>query len=201
MSVEDLNREEEDESKLLDGSESEDELEKLFEEESHEEDESLEDKVARMEREQANVKKGLAKFFSEKGRKKDTQEEKKEESKAEAQTSGNEDVTELFFSTTPKAELVAEQLKDVADKFYNGSILKAWKNESFLREKAQKLSDEKAEDDANKDRIARPSSTGAGGKSKIPFAQIDLNNKDHVALLRSDPKYRDGYNAYLLEKK
>ncbi len=70
MSEKDPNLNEEDASKLHTGGESEDaDLESLFIDEEAPEGETAEEKVARMEKEMATMKKGVAKFFSERGRK------------------------------------------------------------------------------------------------------------------------------------
>ncbi len=174
MSEQDPNLDEEAPAKLPEGGESEDELADLFKEEDAPEGETLEEKVERLERESAAQKKGLAKFFSEKGRER----VKKEEAPASKPVSQNDDVTELFYATNPKAELVADQLKEVADKLYGGSILKAWKSEEFLREKAETLANKKTESEANKAKIGKPSV----GKASGPVDYKSISSKEALKL-------------------
>lgn len=177
MSEQDPNLDEEAQAKLPQGGESEDELADLFKEEEAPEGETLEEKVARMEEEQANIKKGVAKYFSEKGREKKVEKEPANVTPKQPE-SQNDDVTELFYTTNPKAELVADQLREVADKLYGGSILKAWKNEEFLREKAETLANKKTESEANKAKIGKPSV----GKQSGPVDYKSISSKEALKL-------------------
>lgn len=173
MSEQDPNHDEEDASKLHAGGDSEDELADLFKGDDSEE-ETNEEKVARLEEEVANMKKGVAKRFSDEGR-----ERKEKETPKEAPSySQNDDVVELFYTTNPKAELVADQLRVVADKLYGGSILKAWKNEEFLRDKSEMLANKKTESDANKAKLGKP----AIGKSGGPVDYKSVSSKEALKL-------------------
>lgn len=141
MTEENANQGGEDTSKLNNGAGSEDaDLESLFKDEEAPEGETLEDKVARLEAQDEARRKGVAKFFSEKGRKEKASKEAPEAKKAPTQSS--DDVTELFLESKPEAELVKDDLQKIADKLYDGSIIKAWKNEEWLQVKAKALSEE-----------------------------------------------------------
>lgn len=165
MPNEDLNQDGEDTSKLGQGSESDDtSLDEFFKEEDAPEGETLEEKVARMEKETAEMKKGVAKFFSEKGRKdKVTTEEKTIE-----KSTPLDDVAEMFFDSKPEAELVKDDLQMIADAKYNGSILKAWKGEKWLQEKAKSVQ----EDNVAKGKIQPPSQGSSAPKSMEAISRL-----------------------------
>lgn len=167
MSEKDLNQEEEATANPTPGSESDDSLDELFQDAEVPEDETSDEKVARLEKEVSDIKKGVSKFFSEKGREKKAEVKAVETPKANAPH--NDDVTELFFTTTPQAEAVKDQLQQVADKLYGGSLLKAWRGEEFLREKAEDISKKTKEAETNKSKIQAPAQ-GRGG------SRIDLRN-------------------------
>jgi ethanolamine ammonia-lyase small subunit len=139
-------------------------------EESESEDSELEDLLKEMDsenpptREEFNaLKKGVAKFFSQKGR--ENKETKEVKEPKEAPTQSSDDVTELFLESKPEAELVKDELKTIADKLYDGSIIKAWKNETWLHTKAQSLSEE----NKAKGKIQSPSNQIEG---EVNFSQI-----------------------------
>lgn len=153
MTEENLNPQEEVTTTPTEGSESEEALdfEALFA------DDDLQDDVP-VSREEFNaLKKGVSKYFSQKGREEKAKVEPKVEPKSESKN--DEDLTELFFAQKPEAELVEGDLKQIADSKYGGSILKAWKGESWLHEKAQILSEAKKKEEESKSKIAKPSST------------------------------------------
>lgn len=129
-------------------------------------DDSQED--APVTREEYNrLLKGVKKLASIQGQKKE-QPREKAESKADVVVSHqDDDVSELFFAQTPKAELVSEDLKKIAEAKYNGSILKAWKGESWIQEKATALEVARTEDEANKEKIRKPSSGTAPSKTDV----------------------------------
>jgi hypothetical protein len=102
------------------------------------------------------LKKGVSKFFSERGQTKQVVEPKKQ---VEVKTEQSDDISELFFAQIPQAELVQSDLKNIADKLYGGSILKAWRNEVWIQDKAKALSDAKKEDEVNKTKISKPSNS------------------------------------------
>lgn len=154
MAEANLNHDEEVKTIPPNGSEAEDTFADLFKEEEAPEGETLEQKVARMEKETEAMKKGVSKFFSDKGRKEKA--EVKVEKK-ETVNQSSDDVTELFLESKPEASLVKDDLKTIADAKYNGSIVKAWKEETWLHEKAKALS----EQEVNKGKITPPSSETA----------------------------------------
>lgn len=173
MSEENLNQQEEvKKTNPNDGSESEEaevDFENLFgADDEAQEDENPDDKVARLEKTVADLKKGISKAFSQKGREeKSKQEESKTEDKSESRK--DDDLTELFFAQVPNAELVDSDLQAVADAKYNGSILKAWKNEKWLQDKANSLSEAKKNEEESKSKISKPSSTTGG---RIDFSNV-----------------------------
>lgn len=180
MSNEDLTQEEEVETTPTLESESDDatELEDLFAEHSQEEEAT---DVDSLKKEIADLKKGLSKFFSENGRKAKQVEEKKEEAKPE--TVPTDDVSELFFNQIPQAELVSSDLKSIADAKYNGSILKAWKGESWIQAKAKALSDERTVNEENKSKISKP--TQGTTSSRIDVSKVKAED---VSTLSADKK-------------
>jgi len=185
MSEKDPSLNEEDTSKLQTGGESEDaDLEDLFKDEEAPEGETAEEKVARMEKEMATMKKGVAKFFSERGRKEKAAKEVKATERVPIQSS--DDVTELFLESKPEAELVKDDLQKIADAKYNGSIIKAWKGESWLHEKAKALSDA----EVAKGKIQAPSSETSSNMDMSSVAK--LPDEEQAAAIRkmSDKDYQ-----------
>lgn len=185
MSEKDPSLNEEDTSKLQTGGESEDaDLEDLFKEEEAPEGETAEEKVSRMEKEMATMKKGVAKFFSERGRKEKAAKEVKATERVPIQSS--DDVTELFLESKPEAELVKDDLQKIADAKYNGSIIKAWKGESWLHEKAKALSDA----EVAKGKIQAPSSETSSNMDMSSIAK--LPDEEQAAAIRkmSDKEYQ-----------
>lgn len=185
MSEQDPNQSGEDTSKLDNGGESDDAdiqaLESLFKDsEDDTSQETPDEKVARLEAEMASVKKGVAKFFSEKGRK-----EKAESSSKATPSHSSDDVTELFLESKPEAALVKEDLQKIADAKYDGSIIKAWKGEEWLHEKAKALS----ETETAKGRITAPQK---GTVSSTDMSQIArLSDEEQALAIRkmSDKEY------------
>lgn len=175
MTDENLNQEEE----VLDttpanGSESDDalDLESLFADESQEESED--DEVTQLKKKVENIEKGVRKYFSDKGRTEKQDVPVKQESNLD-------DVSELFFAQVPQAEGVQDDLKKIADAKYNGSILKAWRGESWLQEKATALDNAKKEDEVNRSKIDRPSSGSLSKRNDFSHIKTD----DDVAKLSS----------------
>lgn len=174
----------EDASKLDEGGKSEDtELESLFKEDDAPEGETAEEKVARLEAEMATMKKGVAKFFSEKGRKEKAAKEATEAKKTPIHSS--DDVTELFLESKPEAELVKDDLQKIADAKYDGSIIKAWKGETWLHEKAKALSEEATA----KGKIQPPSSETAPTTDMSALAKLDDEAQAAAIRKMSDKEY------------
>lgn len=145
-------------------------------------DDSQED--APVTREEYNrLLKGVKKLASIQGQKKE-QPKEKAESKADVVVyHQDDDVSELFFAQIPKAELVSEDLKKIAEAKYNGSILKAWKGESWIQEKATALEVARTEDEANKEKIRKPAPGTA--PSRVDISKI---KPEDVASLPADKK-------------
>lgn len=157
-------------------------FENLFDDDDSQED-------APVTREEYNrLLKGVKKLASIQGQKKE-QLKDKVESKANVIVSHqDDDVSELFFTQIPKAELVSEDLKRIAEAKYGGSILKAWKGESWIQEKATALEVARTEDEANKGKIRKPSS---GTSFKQDFSNVKteedvakLSHKDRVEFVK-----------------
>jgi hypothetical protein len=126
-------------------------LDNLFDEEEKQEDEPV-------TREEYNkLLKGTQKLATQYGNLK-TQKKEDVKTKPESKVvAPSDDISELFYAQIPKAELVSDDLKTIAESKYGGSILKAWKGESWIQEKASALESTKNEDEANKSKISKPS--------------------------------------------
>ncbi len=143
----------------VDGGESEEQKEfnKLFEGiDLDDENADIEELKSQVE----NIKKGAAKFFSEKGMKKN---EKKEEPKPAIKQEDASDLEVIFFEGKPESKLVEDDLKAIA-KAKGISVIQAWKNESWIQEKAKTLHAEKVEKEKNEGRIGDPSENIEIGK-------------------------------------
>jgi hypothetical protein len=162
MTEENLNPQEEVKTTPPAGSESEEvtDLESLFADEEAPEGEQPDDKVARLEKTVSDLKKGMAKAFSQKGR---------EAKEVKEVKTDKDDVNELFYTQKPEAELVESDLKAIADAKYNGSILKAWKNETWIQDKAKSMSEAKKVEEESKSKISKPSSATG---SKVDFSKV-----------------------------
>lgn len=187
MSQEDLHQEEEDTSKPhITGSESEDEdddseFEELL---SKFEDNDSDEPVTR---EELNaLKKAIAKGFSDRGRAK-AEEAKKEAAPSTttasvAKADAVDDITEMFLEQNPKVELVKEKLDKVAQALYGGSLIKAWRNEPWLREMADSIEKEKSEEAANRAKVGAPSKTVGNNKTDLkkitPAEALKLSDDD-----------------------
>lgn len=122
--------------------------------------------------------KGTKKLASEIGRLKS--QPTKEEEKASPTTTishQDDDVSELFFNQTKEAELVSDDLRTIAESKYNGSILKAWKGEGWLREKATALEAAKKEDEVNRSKINAPANGTAASRVDVSKIKPDEVNK------------------------
>ena len=157
----------EQDSTLLENDSSEDasELDSLFAEEEDGEESTP------VTREEFNkLLKGVQKLATQKGieKKEAVKETVKEEP---VKTVATDDMTEFFLEQTPKAELVKDKLTQVAKALYGGSIIKAWRNESWIRELADKQADEKSEEETNKSKIEKPSS-GFVSSKKVDITKV-----------------------------
>jgi len=169
---EDLNQDEEvEETKPNQGDESEeaDELNDLFSNDDSDDDSddnSDEDKVARLEKKIEDIQKGVNKYFSEKGR-----EKKQEEKEEPIKETSLDDLSELFYAQTPQAELVQDDLVAIAEAKYGGSILKAWRNETWVQDKASSLDSAKKEEEVTKSKISKPSN-GTVASNKVDIKKV-----------------------------
>lgn len=134
-----------------DSEEAEDTLESLFADDDEHEDEY----VSRKEYE--NLKKGAQKLATEFGNLKKAKKVEETKTKEEPKEVEKDDLSELFYTQVPNAELVEDDLQSVADAKYNGSILKAWKGEQWLQDKAQSMSEAKSKEEEAKSKIKKPS--------------------------------------------
>ena len=160
------NPDEEAEAKLGQGGESEDEKEfnALFDGINLDDDNA---DIEALRKQVEDVKKGAAKFFSEKGMKKAQEEKDVKQDTTIISPTKNEvvesDLEVLFFESKPEADLVKDDLKQVA-KAKGLTIIQAWKSESWLQNKAKALHSEKIETEENRGRIGDPSSGISVGK-------------------------------------
>ena len=186
MSQEDPTHEEEVTTTPADGGESEgsSEFDELFKEIDTKE-------AGDVSREEFDaLKKGVAKYFSEKGRKEKVT-EAVVPAKKEVPTHTSDDVTELFLESKPEAALVKDDLQKIADAEYDGSIIKAWKGETWLHEKASALN----EAEATKSKIHSPSGTIEAEVSMENIAK--MSDEDQAAAIKkmSDKDYQK-WKAY-----
>lgn len=178
------------------GSEEAADLESLF----ADDDDSQED--APVTREEYNkLLKGVKKLASIQGQQKS--QPKKEEVKTETKeviSHQDDDLSELFFAQIPKAELVQDDLKKIAEVKYGGSILKAWKGESWIQEKASVLEAARKEDEENKAKISKPSP--GSGNSKVDVTKtkpedIDkLSKTDRVRWIKAQAERERNESAF-----
>ena len=108
----------------------------------------------------ADIQKGAAKFFSEKGMKKEAT--KEDPAKPAVKVEDASDLEVIFFESKPEASLVEDDLKTVA-KAKGISLIQAWKTESWIQSKAKALQSEKTEKESNNGRVADPSAEFAKG--------------------------------------
>ncbi len=101
-----------------------------------------------------------------------------------------DDVSELFFAQIPKAERVQDDLQTIAKAKYGGSILKAWRGESWIQDKATALENAAKEDEVNRSKIDKPSPGTVS--SKIDISKV---KEEDVSKLPADKK-----NEWLAEQ-
>jgi hypothetical protein len=151
------------------------ELDELFEDEPKKETPSVEERLARME-------KGLSKFFSEQGRKKE--EPTKPEPKAEAKGMDDEIIEEVALTKFPEAEHVLDQAKQIA-KSTGRNLLKVLREESWLIDKAKAVSEAKRVEEEAKLKINKPSS--GLDSPKVDISQV---KPEDVAKLKPADKIK-----------
>lgn len=137
--------------------------------EGESEDESSK-KIEELAKTVKSLEKGFKKAFSKKGK------------EGESVNTSGDDLETLFFEQRPEAEHVSDDLKSVAEA-KGISILKAWREEKWLQEKANKIAEEKKVEEESKSKIGNPTSR-AGKKtdfSKLTEKEVEkLSNDDKV---------------------
>lgn len=135
------------------------------------EDDSQEEELSETEQLKAEIKrleKGIKTLAERQGREKNTDE--KQQTKTESKSNDLDDVSEMFFTHTPVAELVSDDIKTIADAKYNGSVIKAWRNEKWLQDKANSLDSARKEEEANRAKVSRPAN--GTGSSKVDIRKV-----------------------------
>jgi hypothetical protein len=169
MTDENLRLDENEESTLNQERESEeadDDLDSLF----AEDDDSQEE--APISREEYNrLLKGTKKLATEIGRLKSQPKGGEKETPKKLESNQLDDFTEMFYSQIPLAELVKEDLQAVAAAKYNGSVIKAWKNEKWMQDKASSLENAKKEDEVNKTKVDKPAN-GIVSSKKVDIKKV-----------------------------
>jgi hypothetical protein len=83
---------------------------------------------------------------------------------------------EILYVREPEAELVKDDIKIVAETKYNGDMLRAYREESWLKDKALLESEKKKQKEESEGKMSAPSSqiTGEGKKIKLSDADRKL---------------------------
>lgn len=140
--------EESEQSNVSDDSNKSDEpdFDELFEEKEAPEGETLEEKFQRQEEELAKIKKGVAKFFSDQGRKK----------KEEAKKAPTDVIKSLYFNAHPEAKEVWDMVEADAKELKKDPFELYETREGYKLE-AKALLQKKAEEEKTKSKILKPS--------------------------------------------
>ena len=81
---------------------------------------------------------------------------------------------EMLFFKNPEAKEVDEDLKEVAKSKYNGNVLEAWREESWLSKKATSLFEDKKRKEELENKSSAPDSMIIGdGKAKLNLSDAD----------------------------
>lgn len=110
--------------------------------------------VEELKKKVEDIQKGAAQFFSKKGMEKKVPNE--EAPKPAVRQEDVSDLETIFFESKPEASLVEDDLKVVA-KAKGISLIQAWKQESWIQDKAKALQTEKLENDGNNKKVGEPS--------------------------------------------
>lgn len=181
MDKEDLNPEEEVETKPAEEGESEDQVS-----ESADKD----DEIAELKKTVANLEKGVSKFFSEQGR------EKKEETKVETKPQDDDLVEEVLLTKYPEAENVMEDLRETA-KEKGVSVLNLYRNSKYYQGEAKAIADSKKVEEESKSKISKPSS--GSNASKKDLSRISQDSKEFANLNPSEKA--DWFDAQVEKEK
>lgn len=163
MSDENLNPQEEVDTTPAEGSESEDALEELFKSDDDSQDE-LEDseKVKKLEERLGNIEKGVKKYFSEQGRKKEEPKQEKREDIPQT----NSVLRTLYFDKFPETKEVWEEVEKEA-KLLGKDPFELYESSSYFKGEAKARHNAKIEEEENKSKIAKPSSGTASSKIEL----------------------------------
>ena len=93
----------------------------------------------------------------------------------QSQTSPD-DIEVLFYGSAPKAGLVKEDLKIIAEAKYGGSILKAWNNENWIQEKAESLDREERRKATDAKKVLAPSGQPGGSNDYSAMTDDEIMN-------------------------
>lgn len=93
---------------------------------------------------------------------------------------------EILFVRNPEAELVEADLQEVADAKYKGDYLSAYRNETWLKEKAKIQVEEKKRKELSEGKASDPSSKIQGEKLKINLSNADKRLMDKYGLSEED---------------
>lgn len=110
-----------------------------------------------------------ARAFSEQGQQKKAE----EKSNTTSSVADTEVFTELLLVRNPEAELVKEDLEQVAEAKYEGNLLKAYRAESWLQDKAKSLSEKEQKKKESEGKTSTPSFTVDGKKTKLNLSEAD----------------------------
>lgn len=161
MTEENLNQVEEvQETTPTAGSESEDsaeDLASLFADDSSSQED---DKVARLEKELADLKKGMAKAFSEKGR------EAKEQPKQEVKTNTSAVIKNLYFNANPEAKEIWDIVEKEAQTLGKDPF-ELYESSTYLKGEARARAEARKVEEENKSKISKPSSGTAPKQTDI----------------------------------
>lgn len=165
------------------GTNDEQELEELLKTEEAPEGESLEQKVERLEANQSRINKGVAKFFSEKNKKKT--EVKPEEKKPEESTTTQPQqvavspvIQNLYFKQNPEAKEVWDEVVKEA-KALNKDPFELYESSSYFQGEAKAKAEAKRVEEESKSKINKPSS-GTGSSSKIDLSKVKPEDVDKL---------------------
>lgn len=147
------------------GTDDKQELEDLFNSEAPE-GETLEEKVERMEQEQSRLKKGVAKFFSEKGKK----EEKKTEKPTTVPSGTSPVLKALYLKQNPEAQEVWDEVEKEAAALKKDPF-ELYESSSYFKGEAKAKAEAKRVEEESKSKIAKPSSD-TGSSSKVDLSKV-----------------------------
>lgn len=147
------------------------------------------------------LKKGVAKAFSEQGRKATPKDEDEPKPKAKEKPNDEKGKTtvspvlkSLYFKSNPEAETVWNTVEAEAEALGKDPF-ELYESSVFFKGEAKALFEKKVADENAKSNIAMPSTLVKGGK--FSFDKVDLDNPDHVKWVNEKPERVDEYNQWL----